>query len=94
MPMYLALARLAMPQGIVEAGEKFASDLVPGKFWKPIDKEAKAAVKARDQAKAAPAGDEQVSALEAALAEAKAEINRLQAEIEVLTAPPAEAVVE
>lgn len=47
---YIALERIALSTGLVEKGEKFGSDAVPGKFWKPIDKEAKAAVKARDEA--------------------------------------------
>lgn len=47
---YMALERIALPTGLVEKGEKFGSDLVPGRAWKPIDKEAKDAVKARDEA--------------------------------------------
>lgn len=50
MPRYKALARLAFRTGIVEPDTEFESDLVPGDFWKPLDKEAKAAVKARDVA--------------------------------------------
>lgn len=88
---YIALERIALPTGLVEKGEKFGSDLVPGRAWKPIDKEAKAAVKARDEARkaeAAPSSDPRVAELEAKVAGLEAE-NAGQAEqIEALTAPP------
>lgn len=93
MAQYIALERIALGTGIVEANQKFDSDAVPGRVWKPICKDAKAAVKARDaEAKesAAPSADPRVAVLEAALAERDAEIERLQAEVEALTAPPAD----
>lgn len=98
MAEYLALERIVLPSGIVEPNVKFSSDIVPGQAWKPIDKEAKAAVKARDAAKAAAAeapslaqADARVAELEARVAELETE-NAAQAEqIEALTAPPADA---
>jgi len=87
---YMAMERIVLPTGLVEKGEKFGSDAVPGKFWKPIDKEAKAAVKARDEAAKAGvvvSADPRVAELEAALAAANSEAERLQAEVEALTAP-------
>jgi hypothetical protein len=91
---YIALERIALSTGLVEKGEKFASDAVPGKFWKPIDKEAKAAVKARDDAAKAGAvvsADPRVAELERVAAEQAQVIADLQAEVEALTAPPPEA---
>ena len=81
MAEYLALGRVALTGGVVDAGTKFSSDDVPGRFWKPIDKEAKAAVRARDEASRAEAEevafvsgsgepDPRIAELEAALAEA------------------------
>ena len=81
MAEYLALDRVALTGGVVEAGSRFSSDDVPGRFWKPIDKEAKAAVRARDEASRAEAEevvfvagggepDPRIAELEAALAEA------------------------
>lgn len=81
MAEYLALDRVALSGGVVEAGAKFSSDEVPGRFWKPIDKDAKAAVKARDEARKATAEplalvaddgdpDPRIAELEAKLAEA------------------------
>lgn len=81
MAEYLALGRVALTGGVVEAGSRFSSDDVPGRFWKPIDKEAKAAVRARDEASRAEAEevvfvagsgepDPRIAELEAALAEA------------------------
>lgn len=93
MGRYMALERVALSTGLVEKGAQFESDAVPGRAWKPIDKDAKAAVKARDAAArevAAPSVDPRVAELEAALAEACGEINRLQSEVEALTAPPAD----
>lgn len=90
MPRYLALERIALGTGIVEKDAQFDSDGVPGRAWKPLCKDAKAACRARDEAaKVAPvAGDDpRVAVLEASLAEACEEINRLQAEVEALTAP-------
>ena len=90
---YIALERIALSAGLVEKGEKFGSDAVPGKFWKPIDKEAKAACRARDEAAkvAAPVSeDPRVAALEARVAELEAENAAKDAEIEALTAPPAD----
>lgn len=94
MAQYIALERIALGTGLVEAGCKFDSDGIPGKFWKPIDKDAKAAVKARDEAAKAGAvasADPRVAELEAALAAANSEAERLQAEVEALTAPVADA---
>jgi len=89
---YLALERIVLPTGIVEKGEKFGSDLVPGRAWKPIDKEAKAAVKARDEARKASdvpaAEDPRVAELEARVAELEADIAAKDEQIEALTAPP------
>lgn len=81
MAEYLALGRVALTGGVVDAGTKFSSDDIPGRFWKPIDKEAKAAVRARDEASRAEAEevafvagsgepDPRIAELEAALAEA------------------------
>ncbi|MFC5373971.1 hypothetical protein ACFPIF_15515 [Brevundimonas faecalis] len=98
MAEYLALDRVALTGGVIEPGAKFISDAVPGRHWKPIDKEAKAAVKARDDArKAAEAEDgvlfvgsggpdPRIAELEAALKDA-AELAELRdAEIEELKA--------
>lgn len=96
MPAYKALQRIVLPGGIVEPEARFESDLVPGSAWLPLDDAAKAAVLARDEAEAAEAvvdkGGEDVVALqtelaaaEAALAEANARINELQAGVESLT---------
>ena len=80
MAEYLALDRVALNGGVVEPGTKFSSDDVPGRYWKPIDKEAKAAVRARDEARKAEdvvfvAGsgepDPRIAELEAALKEAE-----------------------
>lgn len=90
MAQYVALERIALTSGLVEKNAKFDSDGVPGRMWKPVCKDAKAAVKARDEAAkaaAVPSADPRVATLEAALAEACEEINRLQAEVEALTAP-------
>lgn len=87
---YIATARIALPTGIVEKGEKFGSDAVPGRAWKPLDKEAKAAIRARDEAEkadAAPSNDPRVGELEARVAELEAENAKQAAEIEALTAP-------
>lgn len=97
MPAYKALQRIVLPGGIVEPEARFESDLVPGSAWLPLDDAAKAAVLARDESEAAEAavdkGGEDVvanlqadlAAAEAALAEANARINELQAEVESLT---------
>ena len=100
MAQYIALERIALGTGLVEAGCKFDSDGIPGKFWKPIDKDAKAAVKARDEAAKASAvkpdaaaglADLRVAELEQVVAEQAQVINDLQAEVEALTAPAPEA---
>jgi hypothetical protein len=36
----------------IVAGEEFTADHVPGSTWQPLDDEAKAAIEARDKAKA------------------------------------------
>lgn len=92
MAQYIALERLALNSGIVEKGQKFASDDVPGRQWRPIDKDAKAAVKARDAAakaaaESAEAEDPRVAELEAANADLQAEVDRLTADLEAATAP-------
>lgn len=92
MPKYIALNRVVLPGGIVEKDATFESDLVPGSQWKPIDKEAKAAVKARDAEVSQPVGadkpDPRVAEL-AALNEAlEAEVKELQVQVDALTAPP------
>lgn len=94
MAQYVALERIALVSGLVEKNAKFDSDGVPGKFWKPVCKDAKAAVKARDEAAkaaAVPSADPRVAELERVVAEQAQVINDLQAEIEALTAPAPEA---
>lgn len=95
MAEYLALERVALNDGVRETGEKFTSDAVPGRAWKPIDKEAKAAVRARDEAARAPVdvvlvpGDgkqaERIAELEKELAEAQALAALRDEEIATLT---------
>lgn len=94
MAQYIALERVALTSGLVEKGAKFDSDAVPGRVWKPICKDAKAAVKARDEAakaSAVPSADPRVAELERIAAEQAQVINDLQAEVEALTAPAPEA---
>ncbi len=88
MAQYVALERIALSAGIVEKNAKFDSDGVPGKTWKPICKDAKAAVKARDEALASavidPGGNPLtavVEALEFECAEKDEVIAALQAQI-------------
>lgn len=91
MAKYIALNRIVLPGGIVEPGVQFDSDLVPGSQWKPIDKDAKAAVKARDEAVRAESvvkADPRVAELEALNEALEAEVADLKAQIETLTAPP------
>lgn len=90
-PGYLALERIALTTGIVEKGEKFGSNDVPGRAWKPLDAAAKAAVRARDEAaKAArqPASpDPRIAELEAKVAELEGDNAALSAQVEELTKP-------
>lgn len=94
MAQYVALERIALTSGLVEKNAKFDSDGVPGRMWKPVCKDARAAVKARDEAAkaaaSAPSADPRVAELERIVAEQAQVINDLQAEVEALTAPPAE----
>lgn len=88
---YIALERVALSTGLVEKNTKFSSDAVPGRQWKPVCKDARAAVKARDAAvREAPspaAGpDPRVAELEAALAEAEQLAAMRDEEIEGLKA--------
>ncbi len=94
MAEYIALDRVALTGGVVEAGTKFSSDEVPGRFWKPIDKDAKAAVKARDEARQAAAvvlvagdgePDPRIEELEAKLSEAEDLAKLRDEEIAALT---------
>lgn len=94
MAEYIALDRVALTGGVVEAGTKFSSDEVPGRFWKPIDKDAKAAVRARDEARQAAAvvlvagdgePDPRIAELEAKLSEAEDLAKLRDEEIAALT---------
>ncbi|MFI8683200.1 hypothetical protein ACIGFJ_12635 [Brevundimonas diminuta] len=94
MAEYIALDRVALTGGVVEAGTKFSSDEVPGRFWKPIDKDAKAAVRARDEARQAAAvvlvagdgePDPRIAELEAKLSEAEDLAKLRDEEISALT---------
>lgn len=77
-------AKSYIPGLAVEGGE-FESDLVPGLAWEPLDKEAKAAVKAAAEAREAmlapkaPAVDPKIAELEAELEIAWAEVEALKA---------------
>ncbi|WP_292229323.1 hypothetical protein [Brevundimonas sp.] len=97
MARYQALARLALKDGLIETGQEFESDAIPGTFWHPLDKAAEAAVAKRDKAvtKPAPAAgpDPRVAELEAALKEAgelaelrDAENAELKTSLEAVTA--------
>lgn len=97
MAQYVALERIALTSGLVEKNAKFDSDGVPGRMWKPVCKDAKAAVKARDEAvraAAIPSADPRVAELERVVAEQAQVINDLQAEVEALTAPSVEVDAE
>lgn len=104
MARYAALQRLALSTGIVEQGQEFVSDDVPGRYWKPLDREAKAAVKERDAAPPKPnfkaptdrevALEKEVATLKGQLAEAEAETEKLRAEVDELTAPAEDAAAE
>lgn len=90
---YQALERIALPTGIVEAGAKFGSDAVPGRAWLPLDDEARAAVKARDEAvkvEPAPKGeDPRIAELQAKLADAETQIAALTSRLaDAEKAPP------
>lgn len=96
MAEYLALDRVALHGGVVEPGSKFSSDDVPGRYWKPIDKDAKAAVRARDEARKAAAEevvfvagdgepDPRIAEMEAALKEAEDLAKLRDEEITALT---------
>ncbi|WP_338575712.1 hypothetical protein V8J38_11150 [Brevundimonas olei] len=94
MAEYIAEKRLALAGGIVEEGGAFKSDAVPGQHWLPQDREAKAAVKARDAAKAeavahskseAEKSDSRIAELEAKLAEAEDLAKLRDEEIAALT---------
>lgn len=93
MARYSAKGKLYNGVRIVEEGEEFDSEAVPGLLWKPLDKAARDAVKARafvsapGRPPANPAADAEVAALKAQLAEA-------QAQIEALTAPPVAPPIE
>jgi hypothetical protein len=97
MARYVALQRLALSMGIVEMGQEFVSDDVPGRFWKPLDREARAAVKARDEAPPKPnfkaptdrevALENELATLKGQLAEAEAEAEKLKTDLDELTAP-------
>jgi len=89
MARYKAKAKIALPDGIKEEGEEFTSDLVPGKKWQPLDKEAKDAVKARAFVTAPGAKDPQPDlATKAENERLKAALAEANAQIEALTAPP------
>lgn len=98
MPRYKTTVRAFVAGTLLGEDVEFSSDDVPGRTWRPIDKDAKAAVRAREDADRKAAADAavgvedpRVAGLEAALSEANDRINELQAEVEALTAPAADA---
>jgi hypothetical protein len=89
MARYKALAKIPLPSGMVEVDEEFTSDLVPGTNWKPLDKEARDAVKARAFVKAPGSSAPQPDlATKAELDATKAALAEALAQVEALTAPP------
>lgn len=96
MATYKARERVALSSGIIEKGQVFASDAVPGNFWEPVDKDAKDAVKQRDLEREAQAakdakpsrGDPRVHQFQARIVELEAENADLRSQIDDLTAPP------
>lgn len=98
MPRYKTTVRAYVAGELLGEDVEFSSDDVPGRTWRPIDKDAKAAVRARDEAARKAAADAAVGAedprvvgLERFIAEQTQIIIDLQAEVEALTAPAADA---